>query len=341
MLILVSINLSAELVSEIPNKQSQPVSLNSPLDDLQGKSPILTDDGNLKVGSERRLDDLSDGYMNMMETGRKPEPNRSQSIYRPGDECILYAEIFPFYYELISRSSYFTISFSSNCLQKVEVVFEVQFKNSKNVNWFLHPENLTLNLWGNLYKIKFGQPRIIDKFDIMRSFEYRQGVIRNLHKGRVSLNLKNTNSVNLDPQFRNTFNKFNIKKLTEVKGLVSCRQVLKRMKGWRVMLKKKKKFIETMKKNNTDDDEIKLMLKTKKFSPVPEESNAKSERSLTENSTKENGMNDRQTKQSVLKMSNKDMTEEEKAIFEKNKKKMVRRLKSNFIKRIEIRCDVK
>ena len=337
---------------------------------------LRTDDGSSDLPQERNLSLNSNvqKYLSMVKSGRPIRPIRGgRQLQR--DECTLFAEFSPLYYNLLSRSSDFTIAFSSNCLRYTEIGFKVNYRKSRLVNWFMHPTTVHLNLWGNSYKLMFKKQKLIDKFDIVRAFQYSEARISHI-SNEVTINTEQKNSIYLDPQARNTFNKFNIQKLKNVRGRVDCEMGVRRVRGWKIRMVNRNNFIKMMKSRGETDEAIKKMLNIRHFSPVLQRSQ-RSERKLNQVSSDPN-TNDiaeaskdkkkvqkkgqkkgqkraqkkkakkvrQKKKQNKIfrqkrkgsKLNQSDMTNDERRIYEKNRKKMRLRYKREFVKRVEIEC---
>jgi hypothetical protein len=310
------------------------------------KEQVSSKNSNPENKTDRKLNTASKDYFDLINTGR---PNRPKpgSQYHEGDECVLYAEFMPLYYNILTRTSDFTVGFSSNCLSYIEVNFKIAYKTNKLVNWFLHPNKVRLNLWGNQYRLKFVNNRLIDKFDINRAFEYRQIVISDLMTGHRRLKTTQRNMTYLDPQSQFTFNNFNVNKLVKAKGRVNCKLAIQRPLNYKRMLLKRMQFIELMRKKGEPDSEIRDMLKTKDFTDARKLQS--SERKLVQNDR--NLINDnkkpavkkttKRTRRKRTRTAKSDMTREERVLYNRNRRKMQVRLKRNFILGHEIICRIR
>lgn len=104
-------------------------------------------------------------------------------IKLPVDDCHLAAEVYPMYYIPILRSSKVVVRFQSNCFTTAlykEVTFDIRYEDNEYVNWFYHPTQFYINLWQNVFRVQFTQPRIVDRYDIMKSLEYRSCYLFNV-----------------------------------------------------------------------------------------------------------------------------------------------------------------
>lgn len=165
--------------------------------------------------------------------------------------CLLTMEVYPLYYTTLTRSSNFRLAFNSNCLSKRDINFEIYYNMNPYVNFDYHPTRIILKLWGNVYKIDYRKPKIIDRFDVMRSIEYQRANIRNLSRTVENLHTTYLNNVVLDPQSKNTFNTFNIRKIAQTKGRVQCNTVISRPLSFsikKIMAREKKKYYKKRKR---------------------------------------------------------------------------------------------
>ena len=173
---------------------------------------------------------------------KKKNAKKPKAVYSPRAlrkvlpaECDLTMEVQPLYYVPIIRASTFKLGFSSACLAKREVNFEIYHDDNKHINIYHNPTLVNLYLWGNKYTIQFSNPGIIDKHDIMKSVEYRSALLKPLtvYKSGFKINTLLQNDIFLDPQIKNTFNKYTIKKLENVNGLVRCTVKVVKVKNWK------------------------------------------------------------------------------------------------------------
>ena len=306
---------------------------------------------------ERRLNMNEMAYQGMMETGRPPNP-RTLPRFIPGDECNIFAEFYPGYYTLISRRFEFTVRFSSNCMQTLEISFETNFRRNQFVNWFAHPTRAFINLWGNRYRIDFRNPALIDEHDIMRSWEYRSGQVSHLFAGQVKLNLRRRNAVSLDPQTRNAFNEFNIQKLSQVRGFVPCRLRLVRQRGWRGMRINRDRFIAKQRRQGVPEELIRKFLKNKRFSPTPERrlnqgqpaAAGQQEKKKKKGKGGKKGQKSKRGKAGKGGRPAKVLTAEERRIRElrrqqaaiqrRNRQRMMERRRRDFIRSVHMECSI-
>ena len=166
-------------------------------------------------------------------------------------ECLLSLEAYPFYYVSITRSSNFRLKFASNCLIARDINFEVYYNMTKFINFNYHPTTVILNLWGNKYKLVYTRPKIVDRYDVMRSIEYQRVSIKNLLTDANDMFTRQTNFTMLDPQKKDTFNTFNIRKIAQTKGSVRCKTKIVRPFDYiikKIMSREKKKFFAKKKK---------------------------------------------------------------------------------------------
>lgn len=165
--------------------------------------------------------------------------------------CLLTMEVYPLYYTTLTRSSNFRLAFNSNCLSKRDINFEIYYNMNPYVNFNYHPTRIILKLWGNVYKIDYRKPKIIDRFDVMRSIEYQRANIKNLSRPVENLHTTYLNNIVLDPQSKNTFNTFNIRKIAQTRGRVQCNTVISRPLSFsikKIMAREKKKYYRKRKR---------------------------------------------------------------------------------------------
>jgi hypothetical protein len=294
--------------------------------------------------ANRMLNTETKDYYDLIQTGRPNRP-KPRSEYTSGDQCVLYAEMMPFYYNLLTRTSDFTVGFSSNCLAYVEVNFKIQYNRKKLINWFLHPSTVRLNLWGNQYRLSFKSSHLIDKFDINRAFEYRQVVLSNIMAGKRRLSLLQRNMTYLDPQSQHTFNSFTVGKLMKTNGRVDCKLRTLRPRGYKTMMLKRQRFIKGMRKRGEPDGKIRKMLKKKTFTPSralqsKERRLVQNDRTLKKGKKRRNQKKTKKTRKRKSRKASSDMTPEERALYNRNRKKMMRRRKRSFVRGYEIICSV-
>ena len=187
-----------------------------------------------------------------------PYNNLSEEEYKKLNnkpaECDLSVEVFPLYYTPVIRSSTFRIAFSSNCLPKMDINFEVYYKNHNNINFNHNPTIVNLDLWGNHYNITYSKPKVIDPYDVMRSLEYREANMTNfLDKKNRHIDLTAQNEFFLDPQQYNAFTKETINLLRIANGLVKCELFEKKVHGWELL-----KRIRTDTKKRRDANQKKM-----------------------------------------------------------------------------------
>ena len=192
------------------------------------------------------------------------------------------------YYMQITRRTKFRISFSSNCLSKKDINFEVDFGENKYLNWNFHPTDINLRLWDNYYRVKYKNPKVIDRFDVVKSLEYNKADILNNYFEKFNIDVMNRNDTFLDPQKYNTFNRYTIAKLQKLhkfrckvrenkfKGWKMLKEIADRMKalqrkkmGYAAKKPKNRKLVENEgidydKLNNLDEKKTVVVKKTKK-----------------------------------------------------------------------------
>ena len=186
-------------------------------------------------------------------------------------ECDLTMEVQQLYYIPIVRASTFKLGFSSACLTKREINFQIYHDDNKHINIYHNPTKINLHLWGNKYFIKYSKPAIIDKHDIMKSLEYKEALLTPLlsFKSGFKIDTTTRNDIFLDPQIDNTFNKYTILKLANVEGIVRCKIKKVMVKNWQKLKadvekrKAAKLAEEEQKKKIMAEAEAKFNLKNK------------------------------------------------------------------------------
>jgi hypothetical protein len=175
--------------------------------------------------------------------------------------CILTAEFGHFFYNLLTRSSDFTVRYFSNCGNIPEITYRVYYENHTYINWYHHPTEAYLNIFNNIYKLNFSKPKQINTFDITKSLMYQQMTLWGMKKNPKPIDLNFDNQIWLQKQHIFGFEPNNIAKLTRQKEPLPCfvRRVM--VKNWKKIIKKRllikkqkakmmKMMAEMMKKNN-------------------------------------------------------------------------------------------
>lgn len=171
------------------------------------------------------------------EAERLERIRRAQINKGPKPEiCNLTVELYPLYYYPITRIQEFVLAFSSNCLMRKEVFFQLELDDNKHLNWNYHPNSINLKLWDNYYMIDYKNPRTLDRFDVMKSLEYTEAKISHILKEKDKINTTEQNGTNLDPQKLKSFNKYTLRKISET-DFVECVLRPIRVKGWEVLMK--------------------------------------------------------------------------------------------------------
>lgn len=128
--------------------------------------------------------------------------DREFPIKLPVDECHLSAEIYPMYYMPILRSSKLVVKFQSNCFKTTfykQIFFDMSYGDNEYINWFFHPTQIYINLWSNVLRLQFNQARIVDRYDIMKSLEYRGCYLFNVLPDGKKIKTLETNQTILNP----------------------------------------------------------------------------------------------------------------------------------------------
>lgn len=248
-------------------------------------------------------------------------------------ECNLLVEIFPMFYVQITRRVKFRLAFSSNCMKKKDINFEVDLEDNKYLNWNFHPTSVNLRLWDNVWKINYKSPRVIDRFDVMKSLEYvKADVLLNI-RDKFNIDALNRNDTFLDPQKFHTFNYYTIaklKKLTQFK----CKVRENKFKGWKMLkeIADRMKDLE-LRKNGYDPKKV----QNRKLVGEPEidlEEDLKKKKKVAKKTKKQIAMEKKKKKEELRKMEEK----EEKLRLEMGKKLAKLSKKKEFVKSYEIDC---
>lgn len=139
---------------------------------------------------------------------------------KPLLECDLALEVFPMFYTPIIRQSSFRMRFDSRCIKPKTIEFEVFYKNDNFINWNFHPTTINLLLWGNWYQIKYHNPGIIDRYDIMKALMYKNATLSDTKD--IALDLLFENQSFLTQQEFNSFRRHNLRKLANLSGNFTC-----------------------------------------------------------------------------------------------------------------------
>ncbi len=77
---------------------------------------------------------------------------------------------------LIIRTSNTMLKLYSNCLGDrfyKTIRLEISFSDNDLINWYNNPIVYHLNVFGNKIKLVFNKARVVDRYDISKSIEYR------------------------------------------------------------------------------------------------------------------------------------------------------------------------
>jgi hypothetical protein len=202
-----------------------------------------------KKSRERRL---RYGY----QRHRRPSPayyKKKQAKDKRINGCILTAEFRHFFYNLLTRSAEFTIQFFSNCANIPEITFRIFYENHMYISWYNHPTEVYLNLFNNVYKLKFSKPKTINQYDITKAMMYQKLSVWGLKKNPPLLDLNFDNQTILSKQHLYGFEPRNIQRLARHYKPVPCFLRREMVKGWKKIIKRrilakkrKKKQMEAM-----------------------------------------------------------------------------------------------
>ena len=153
--------------------------------------------------------------------------------------CFLTAEFRHFFYNLLTRSSEFTIQFFSNCGNLPEMTFRVFYQNNMFINWYNHPTEVYLNLFNNVFRLQFRKPKHINEYDITKAMMYQEMSLWGLKKNPKPINLNFDNQVLLTKQHLYGFEPNNIARLINRKEPIPCFVRREMVKGWKKIIKKR------------------------------------------------------------------------------------------------------
>lgn len=184
--------------------------------------------------------------------------------------CILTAEFGHFFYNLLTRSSDFTVRYFSNCGNIPEITYRVYYENHTFINWYHHPTEAYLNVFNNIYKLNFSKPKQINTFDITKSLMYQKMTLWGMKKNPKPIDLNFDNQIWLQKQHIFGFEPNNIAKLVRQKEPLPCfvRRVM--VKNWKKIIKRRllikkqkakmmKMMAKMMAKKNTAGRQLSLL----------------------------------------------------------------------------------
>lgn len=183
--------------------------------------------------------------------------------------CILTAEFRHAFYNLLTRSTEFTIQFFSNCANIPEITYRVFYKNHMFINWYNHPTEIFVNVFNSVYRLEFKKPKQINEFDITKAMMYQELKFFGNKKNPKPINLNYDNQILLDKQHKYAFEPKNMQKLAAVRRPLPCFVQREMVKGWKKIIKKrllikaqKKKLLQMMSKmmaNNQKGRQLSLV----------------------------------------------------------------------------------
>ena len=197
--------------------------------------------------------------------GDHQAPNVRQ---RAGTECDFYAEFEPFYYTTLTRTASTTIHFSSNCMTRTTINVETVFGRNRLINWNYHPTRLFLNIFGNVYEVRYSSPRVIDRHDMMRSLRYTRGSLWNSFGKPFNLNLPRQNSVYLAPQVAGSYNNFNMRRFRSLRGHWGCQMRPRRFSDYAGRIRRRRIVIQRLRTRGYSTREIRNLIGRRRFNPT-------------------------------------------------------------------------
>ena len=294
---------------------------------------VTTDDGALRVpvlNSNDPNDVLLNRYQSIMVNRlrgiryKHPRPIKS-------DECDLCMEIFPMYYQAITRTATFRVAFASNCMSKRDVNFEISYENHREINWFYHPTTIYLNLFGNVYRLEFEAPVVTDRYDVMKALRYNLVTVHNMLGNPRSVNLMFQNNVCLEPQERHSFSQFNIDKIRATNAFARCQIRERKMRNWRRLVNKRASLRTMLARARYSPEEIEGMLRLKMKREI-DASRTQTKKPLSFEDL-------RRASKGKVKGKNAFEQKEEKVRME-NREKVLERLRFEFLDSIDAECTI-
>lgn len=292
---------------------------------------VTTDDGAIRIpviSSNNPGDVLLNRYQNILVNRlRRIRYNHPRPI-KP-DECDLCMEVFPMYYQAITRTATFRVIFSSNCMEKRDINFEISYENHREINWFYHPTTIYLNMFGNVYRLEFDAPVVTDRYDILKALRYNLVTIHNMLGDPRRVNLMFQNNVCLNPQERHSFNEFNIDKIRAANAFSRCAIRERKMRNWKKLVEKRFQLREMLAKARYTPEEVERLIRLKMKSDV-EGSMAQSRKSESFEELR------RKTKGQLKGKGAFEQKEEQ--IRMQNREKVLERLRYEFLDSIDAEC---
>lgn len=203
----------------------------------------------------------------VMLTRQFGHPDSGFVLQRPGTRCSLYAEFEPFFYTTVTRSVSTTIHFDSNCIRRTTINLETVFGRSRFVSWNYHPTRMFLNIFGNVYRLDYRRPRVIDRTNIMRSLRYTRARLRHASRRNQQLRLLRRNSMYLSPQIRGSYSQINVRRIRSRRGHWRCVTRRIRMQDFRGRVRRRRRIVTRMRRRGWTDREIARMIRRNQFDP--------------------------------------------------------------------------
>lgn len=196
------------------------------------------------------------------------DPRAGNVRQRPGTECDLYVEAEPMYYTTITRTTSSIMHFTSNCMPTQSVNIEAVYGRNRNINWAYHPRKVYLSILGNLYRVNYSRPRVIDRHDIIRSLRYSRARVLGTFNAPRSIRLSRRNSVYLAPQIRNSFTQAALRqRFNNLKGHWRCQTRPRRFSQYAMRIRRRRAMIARFRKQGFNTREIARMIRRNQFGP--------------------------------------------------------------------------
>lgn len=182
-------------------------------------------------------------------SNRSPKPRKTFWVASPSLECDLNIQLFPLFYTPITRVSQLRLSFTSNCFSERLRVFETNHFADRRINWNYHPTVLNLMIFGNWYRVTFSNPRVVDRYDVMRALRYRTATIATGNQV-VTVDLRFRNQISLPQQIFTSFRRQNFARFRQLPPTVNCTTVARRTFNFQVLETNQQEFLRSMRAMN-------------------------------------------------------------------------------------------
>ena len=128
--------------------------------------------------------------------------------------------------------------------------------NNTYVNWYYHPTTIYINIFGNVYRINFGSPRVIDRYDVMKSLMYRRARVFNLMGTPRTIITRQRNEIYLNPQIYRSFSRDNFRRLANLNGYFQCTTINRMMRNAAELSRQRDEIIRTYRSVPLNQEEM-------------------------------------------------------------------------------------